>query len=166
MEALNPQPEYELDERIHMYGDIFREGNVWRTQSNIRISARDGSALDPGLFDANPSDSGTNLLSSSGVRIDFPHDTPKIVIVAGWLDTSDREIVVRDADNNILSVQGSITEWDSDDPMWDSPQRVVLGNTALGDYHIYDCELVASGIRQVEILGQSLINRIVTYRIV
>lgn len=164
--TLTPEPEYELEERVHMYGDIFQEGPVWRTASNIRISARDGSELIPGLFDTNPSDSGTTLLSSSGLRIELPHDVPKITLVAGWLIVSEREIVVRDANNNLVSAQASFSEWESSNPMLNSPQKVVRGSSTLGNYHIYDCEIVSSGIRSVEILGRSLINRIETYRIV
>lgn len=159
-----PEPVYEIDEHIHMYGDIYQEGQIWRTGSNIRISVIGGGDFSYGLFEENGSDSGTALLSGTGIRIELPDDTGKLMIVAGWLNSSGKEIIVRDNSNNTINEQVQFTEWDSADPMWDSPQRLFHGSTMLGTYYIYDCEINVEGIRTIEIVGSCLLNRITTYR--
>jgi hypothetical protein len=157
-----PVPVYEVDKYLDMYGDVWQDGQNFRTSNDMTISMLGGGSFLFGMFEypGSGGDADTLILSTTGMRFELDNAVGKIGLVLGWVNENDSGITVYDGSHNTINAQVKIQEWNSTEPSRASPQQVNIN----GNYHVFDCEISIEGIRSFEITGNCLLNRIITYK--
>lgn len=97
------------------------------------------------------------LSEYDGIQIELKKEAPKVDIVAGWIDQSEQNVIVRDTNKDEL--EAYVSKYAG------SPRDIKNHrNAILHTYYGCTYHLTSPGIKYVEILGRSMVSLVKVYK--